>query len=159
MTTHEIMKRVNFFVSGIFLVGIAMLGAFLIQLGVWAADTRVPFQLLAYKVSSVAPGQLAVLDAVVKRDLNRKCSADFSRYFFDSNNTRFDITQGVQHMNSATIEDLDSRNPGELRFLFRVPAEAAPGKGTLVTDLTYMCNPLHLVWPIQYLMKVDMEVK
>lgn len=153
----QTLARLNFFASGIILMGAVMSCIFLTQVAVWMVDTSPPFEMLRYTLPPVAPGMWTTLKAKVKRNLDRNCSVDFNRYFFDSNGERFDISTN-QHMNASAVRELDNQRPGELLFQFQVPYTAAHGPATLVTSLDYVCNPLHTLHPIQIIMVNQMEI-
>ena len=66
---------------------------FMIALGiaaiVLALDRRVPFSVVSVEPAYARPGQIVVIRATVHRDIKRECSAQFTRYVFDSQWTRW----------------------------------------------------------------------
>ncbi len=156
--TSEYMKRLNFFVSGVILIGGFLSSIFLLQLAAWSMESNPPFTLLAYDVRSAKAGHNAMVIARVIRDMKRNCSADFSRFFYDANGARFDLSEGSKHMNIAAIATMERTTPGILQFTFQVPEGAAIGTGKIVTSLDYVCNPWHLMWPIQVVTEFQVEV-
>jgi hypothetical protein len=128
------------------------------QLAWWAADRDAPFVMLDYNEVSARAGESTVIKAVVKRDLSRRCSVLFSRSFIDSKGTRFELTDGSQSMNSASLTALNQRTPDQLNIGVRVPVDAAPGVGTVMTTLDYECNPIHQIYPIPMVLNMNLEV-
>lgn len=122
----------------------------------WAFDRSPPFLLGSYTVYDAAPGQTMFINANVKRDLSRECSTRFSRYLY-SNGVRHEIS-GSQYMSAAAIADMDKQMPDALRMAVRIPPDIVPGPATLVTALEYTCNPLHQVWPIDVLMRMNVRI-
>lgn len=138
--------------------GSALCVIFAAQVAWWAADRDAPFVLLDYKVAPAKAGQNTVVEAIVKRDMSRRCSLLFSRSFFDSKGIRYELTDGAQFMNSATLTAVNQRGPGILKFNVKIPLDAAPGVGSVMTTLDYQCNPLHQIYPISMVVSEDIEV-
>lgn len=152
------LQKVNH-VSGILLT----LGALLLffvggQVLLWGLDRRVPFEMVGYTVNPALAGDTVIVRAQVRRDLARRCSVTYSRVFFDSAGSRFDLTTGAQMMNADALDDLNRRTPDSLVISVTVPPKAAPGKGALVTALDYVCNPVHQMYPVPMLLTMDVEV-
>ena len=110
-------------------------------------DRTPPFAVLKVYPAEARPGEHVWLRADVRRDLDRKCSVEFSRYIFDSTGGRVaDLGNGS--MSAASIEAMDQRAPGKLAVRITVPEGTTPGVARLSTDLSYICNRTHLIWPI-----------
>lgn len=130
----------------------------LIQMTIWAFDRHPPFGILSTTSAEAEAGETIVLRAEVRRDLDRRCSAHFSRAVIDSRGTRFDF-EGEQFATAGTIALIDERTPGVMLIALTVPAFAHPGPATLVSTLRYHCNPLHLVAPIDMVTVIPFLVK
>lgn len=155
MTTAKTLNRIF---TVMIIIGIAMCLSVLGVLAWWASDRDAPFVLLDYHVDAVKAGGNTVVIADVRRDMSRSCSVSFSRTFFDSKGTRFELTEGSQMMNRAALELYNRRSPNILAFNVAVPKAAAPGWGTVMTPLDYECNPIHQWRPISMVLTQDVEV-
>lgn len=125
--------------------GLLALG--LVAFGVLALDRRVPFQILEVYPAAARPGEQVQIVAKVRRDLDRNCASDMSRYVFDSRGMRWD--EPTRHFSAETIEVLAGSQPDMLRLSVMVPFDAHPGPGKVVSDLEYRCNITHAAWPIR----------
>lgn len=152
-------ERLNFFASGMIVLGGLLSVVFALQAVVWYFDDEVPFEVIGYTPSIGSPGEDVVILVRVKRDVQRNCSVDFSRYFYDSRGTRFDTSEGERHMNASAIAQMDAANPGILQYTFRIPEAASLGTGKIITSLDYVCNPLHKMYPIQVLSEFSVIVQ
>lgn len=113
----------------------------------YAADRKPPFSVLSVEPASAMPGELVTIRAAVRRDANRRCSAEMSRYIFDGQNIRFDI--GQSWFTSDVILEMEQRSPGALSVTIQVPANAKPGQARLDSVLLYRCNRVHNLYPIE----------
>ncbi len=113
----------------------------------YAMDRRVPFKVETYEPAAGERGSPVVLRASVWRDVDRPCSAYFSRYVFDAAGTRFDL--GDAAATAEMIRDMDRRHPGRLSASIVIPPTAAIGEARLVTTLKYRCNKVHSLWPVE----------
>lgn len=136
---------------------ILLLALSVVFLVTWAFDRRAPFRVVGYDPIVAKRGESAAIRADVRRDMRRDCSVSFTRFLYDSKGVRFDIGD-VREMSAATIRELNSRSPNELKFAVQMPPKMAAGEAELVTELKYVCNPLHVAWPIVLLMKNKIEV-
>lgn len=112
----------------------------------FAADRAPPFAVLHTEPAQAMPGDHIVVRATVRRDSSRNCSAEFSRYLFDSAGTRFDLGHAIA--SSDMIATMDRQSPGRLAVSFRIPPPAEPGPARLRTVLEYTCNRTHKIMPI-----------
>lgn len=151
------MSRVTSWLESYIKVAFALLFIWFAILGYWAVDRSSPFQLKDYTVFNAGRGQTMFIDADVQRDTARACAVTFSRYLFDSKLIRHELGGG-QYMSAAALKDMDATLPGRLRLAIQVPPGAALGPASLITALEYNCNPVHTVWPIEVLMKMNVEV-
>ena len=128
------------------------------QVAVWATDRYPPFALISATSNTPMPGGQLMVQAKVRRDLERDCSVMFSRYMFDSVGVRYDMT-GPQMMSAEAIRAMDALAPGELNLIVRVPETFRPGRAVFTTVLEYRCNPLQdLLRPIYVRMDIPFEV-
>ncbi len=135
-----------------------ILAVCLVQLGVWALDRDPPFELISATTNTPRPGGVLVVEAVVRRDLERDCSVTFSRYLFDSAGFRHE-SFGPQLMTPYALRAMDAMAPGKLNVRLRVPYEFPVGKGTMTTVLEYRCNPLQdVLRPISVEMAIPFVV-
>ena len=124
----------------------------------WALDRSPPFELISAQTNSPRPGEIMYVDARVRRDIHRECTAEFSRYLFDRNGSRHEA-QGPQLMTAQAIREMDAANPGVLRVQMQIPFGFPPGPAKMVTVLQYRCNPLQdLFRPINVQMSIPLEV-
>lgn len=120
----------------------------LLQLALWAADRAPPFVLASVMVSTAAPGRTVQLEALVRREISRRCSVHYTRQIFDGAGVRHDL-EGEQYNSAEAIEHMERRNPGRLLLAIAISADARPGSAALVEARRYQCNPLHALWPIE----------
>ena len=139
---------------GTFLGG--MLFAMLFAAGVMSLDRSAPFEVLSVEPARVRPGEIVTIRAKVRRDTARGCAASFSRYLFDSASVRFDL--GDASLSAAGIHSLERRTPGELIVTAMVPSIAARGPATIETQLEYVCNVAHRVWPITVITTLPFDI-
>ena len=117
------------------------------QLVLWAVDRKPPFAVLHTTPAIGIRGQEVRLQAAVRRDLWRGCSVKFSRYVFDANGFRRDL-EVERSVSAEFIAALERKSPGQLLVVIKLSQEFPLGNSSLVTDLHYCCNPLHVLWPI-----------
>jgi hypothetical protein len=113
----------------------------------YAADREPPFAVLSVKPAAAYPGEFVAIEANVRRQVERNCSAEFARYIFDSQGTRYDLGGGTA--SAELVGRMERQSPGVLRLSVQVPPTAAPGTAHLVTVLDYACNRTHRIAPIQ----------
>jgi hypothetical protein len=114
----------------------------------YAADREAPFQIISVEPAEARAGDVVTIRATVRRDVSRKCAADFSRYIFTNNGARFDLGKPT-HASPEMIEDMERRNPHRLSVSVLVPEGAQAGPARLITALEYECNKVHALWPIE----------
>lgn len=113
----------------------------------YAADRAPPFTVISVEPAEALPGDTVTIHATVSRDMTRRCSADMSRYVFDSGNTRFDL--GTSFFTPEVIRDMETRAPGRLTISIKVPEDAKSGPARMVSVLNYRCNRVHNIYPIE----------
>ena len=121
--------------------------AALLLVAYYATDRNPPFAVLSVVPASARPGEYITIQATVRRDIDRKCSAEMSRYLYDASGARFDIGQSL--VSSGMIEHLERTSPSVLRVSVRVPESMSVGPANLQTVLAYKCNKTHNIWPIE----------
>lgn len=129
------------------------------QLADWALDRQPPFALLGSPaVSRARPGETAVFVVRVRRDLDRDCSVRWQRHVIDSQAVRHDFAGHFEMSPDELRQMAEAMGPDWLRVAIEVPAGAAPGRAQVVTNLLYVCNPLHERWPIAVTTVLPLEV-
>lgn len=128
------------------------------QIAMWTREREPPFELQSYTAEPTQRGEVAVIYAKVHRDLSRMCSTTYSRTFIDSSNVPWDLTEGVRLMTANALYELDRRSPNSLTIKVRIPAGASVGKGSVMTVLEYVCNPVHQLYPIPLVLITNVEV-
>ncbi|CDS48912.1 hypothetical protein [Polaromonas sp. CG9_12] len=152
------LHRIHRIATAILALGFVLLLAALGQALSWGLERTPPFVLLGYTANAARPGEQIVVHARVQRDLTRRCSVTYSRSFYDAAGTRYDLTQGDVLMNAAALDDLSRRMPRELVFGITAPRSATPGRAAIVTALDYVCNPMHLLYPIGVMLTMDVDI-
>lgn len=152
------LQKINHAAGVLLVLGALLLFLVIGQLVLWGLDRRAPFEMIGYTANPTLPGDTVIVRAKVGRDLGRRCSVSYSRMFFDSAGSRFDLTTGAQMMNADALDDLNRRTPDALVISVIVPPKAAPGRGAMVTVLDYVCNPVHQLYPVPVLLTMDVEV-
>lgn len=112
-----------------------------------AADRRPPFKLLHSDEVFGYAGQAIVFRADVWRDPNRKCSVSMSRSIFDGVGNRWDYP--VSNFSQDLISRMERDTPGEMRAALVIPPGAEPGDSEMVSVLSYRCNRVHSLAPIE----------
>lgn len=128
------------------------------QIAWWATDREQPFELLTYYAPPVHRGGVLHMTGEVRRNLDRGCSATFSRHLTDAQGFRVDLMTS-QTMSAASIADMDRRDPQRLNLAIPIPDFVSPGQAIITTVMSYRCNPLHSIWPIQSDLRISFEVK
>ena len=128
------------------LANLTIVLAFVI-IATYAADRAPPYKILESEPFEIRAGQTGVFKAKVWRDPGRTCSADFSRFIFDSAGARHDL--GNSMATAKMIADMERKAPGRLTLSIEMPPALAPGPATMVTTLHYKCNKVHAIWPIE----------
>ena len=140
-------------------LGAAWLILFLSSAGlVWMAlDRDPPFVSLSYTATNARPGEMAQIDAVVRRETWRKCDVEFSRFFIDAAGTRWEITP-YTYVTAKGLGSFETLSPDRLRLPIPIPAGAAPGPAVAVIPLAYRCNIVHTLAPIDVVLEYKFEV-
>lgn len=158
---HSVMRMVNEVMVQTVAVAQVMIATGIVVLVYGLMDREPPFELLEVYPSHAKAGQMVTIKARVKRDLDRGCDADFSRYMWGMTpgpdlgqpiETRFVL--GTSHAPAAMIEMMDKKWPGGLVISERVPETLLPGPAKITADIYYTCNKAHYISPI----KVHMEM-
>jgi hypothetical protein len=123
----------------------------------WAAQRQPPLAVLAQQAAPVAPGHIAQVQLRVRRDLARGCAVSYHQRLYDAAGYRFEFGSG-ESLNAEGIAALERATPGQLVLRIPIPQRAASGPARLVTSLHYVCNPLHLLWPIPLQLDVPIDI-
>ena len=113
----------------------------------YAMDRDPPFVIVSVEPASARPGEIITIQSEVRRETWRNCSADFTRYIFGPDQSRFYLDDGIA--SAHMINRMDEKTPNKLRVSFLVPYGINPGPARLETVLEYHCNRVHRLWPIE----------
>lgn len=139
LAVDEVAKRFQWVASAC-VVGLAIYAVVL------ATDREPPFEVRHVTNTEVERGQDAVIVARVRRDIERRCDATFSRYLFAADGARYDL--GPSYASYEMILAIERTTPGAMKVAFRVPDRMAPGQAIMRTVISYRCNKVHALWPI-----------
>lgn len=139
-------------------VPVLLLALALGQCTLWAFDRAAPFAILSYTAQPARAGGVLTINADVRRDLDRDCYVQLSSSIFDSTGVRWDLGT-TQTVSPQGIRELDAKAPGKLIRKVQLPPGMAPGPASLLSSMTYQCNPLHDMFrPISVDTRFDFEV-
>ena len=129
-----------------------------------ALDRAPPFAVLTHKPIVVRAGTMGAINVPVWRDLDRHCDATLDRYIFDATGRRFDVLSGVNYPDSL-IRKIAADSPGRLVLGVPFPplqtngdGGIVPGPARLVSQLLYVCNKGHYIWPIQVQAEINIII-
>jgi hypothetical protein len=112
----------------------------------WIADRTPPVDILEYTIfpPKVQAGQTVY--RVLKVDRHRLCEVDPDTVIIDGAKVRWQF------------EELPILAPGsigidEYKRPVVIPLQAASGQAEMRTSATYICNPIHRIWPIKVIGK------
>ena len=140
-----------------FVVAALTWGAVIVASLFWASNTTPPFVLKDYKAMPLYQGGMITIDANVERDLDRRCSVKYSRKIVDSAGIVYSI-EPTTEMSYNAIKVLEELNPGKLRINAQTSNSISTGWATVLTPLSYSCNPLQKIFPIQMVLKMRVQV-
>lgn len=124
----------------------------------WAFDRTPPFSVVDYTTTPSKAGGVVVIDANVRRDLDRDCFVEMSTRVFDSTGMRWGLGM-TQPVTPDGIRELAAKAPGKLLRKIQLPHGMQPGPASIMSSMTYRCNPLHDIFrPITVETKFDFEV-
>jgi hypothetical protein len=128
-------------------------------------DREPPFTLLSVSPAAAKPGEMVTIKAKVRRDLDRQCDAEFSRYMFALTpgpdlggpiETRFVL--GTSIAPHSMIAMMEKTWPMGLVISERVPETVLAGPAKITADISYVCNKGHRLWPITVHMEMPFTV-
>lgn len=128
-----------------------------VQIVVWAADREPPFKVLNGEV--VPPtnvGGVLKIRGDIRRDVTRGCSLTVSHWIEDRVGFRSYLP--IVEMSADSLIRLEELAPGKTRFSNMVPHSVAPGAAIYHAENRYVCNPIHLIWPIVVVTRLPFEV-
>lgn len=123
----------------------------------WALNRVDPLEIVAQLgTPSGRPGDVIRFEAVVKRDFTPRCSIVVQRYVVGSDGYRY-FFQPFS-VSPAALDYLTHGSATELKTTLEIPRAMPPGKAKLVTGLSYRCNPLDRLWPIEVTTELEFYV-
>lgn len=138
------------------------LAGYVVVAAYYVADRRPPFAVLHTEPAAAKAGQSVSILAQVWRDSSRECSAEYSRFAFDSQHVRFDLPINIEgsrtFASAAMIIRIEDETPGTMAFSFIIPKGMASGSAFLQTELRYACNKMHWLWPIEVTTRIPFTV-
>ncbi|MBP9714799.1 MAG: hypothetical protein KBD60_14125 [Sterolibacterium sp.] len=124
----------------------------------WSIDRDPPFRVDAVRVTNARQGGLVHIDAEVFRDVRRDCGVTLSSHIYDSTGVQF-VLDGSTMISSSGISELERKSPGKLRRTVKLPDGVAVGPASIVSSMTYTCNPMQeILRPIQVQTEFQFEV-
>ena len=155
---NEIMTRATQLLERMLWFWIILLLVSVGQVIWWALDREPPFKVKEVRVTNSAPGGVVHVDAEVFRDMSRDCGVTVSTHLYDATGARFTI-DATQIISCAGVAAIERKTPGKLRRTLQIPMGAAPGPASLVSSMSYTCNPLQeLMRPIHVQTEFQFEV-
>lgn len=124
---------------------------------VWAADRSAPFVVKHGRViPPVYAGDSAKIEGEVWRDTARNCDLEVRHWIEDAAGFRHYLPN--VHMASESIRRLEQISPGVTRYTMAVPAAFISGRAVYHAESLYVCNPVHLIWPISVITRINFDV-
>lgn len=130
-------------------VAYSVIVALTIQVLIWAADRKPPFEVITSQVTPPSyPGGQLLIEGEVKRDLSRECSFVGEHWIEDAKGFRHylqPVAMGVD-----AIKRTDQVSPDYAKYAVPIPEAVPVGKSIYHVTQRYACNPIHLrAWPIE----------
>ncbi len=123
----------------------------------WILDRVAPFEVVETpEPPAVKPGGTVYIVKKVRRDLGHSCSVQFQRYLVDADGAIYSYDAG--YLSATNRAAMNGKAGPWVKTALEVPAKMAAGRATLFTDLSYVCNPIHALWPIRVSDHVSFEV-
>lgn len=128
-------------------------------------DREPPFTLISVSPAYAKPGEMVTIKARVRRDIDRECDAEFSRYMWGMTpgpdlgkpiETRHVL--GTSFAPHEMIAMMERTWPGGLVISERVPDTLLPGPAKITADIQYACNKAHRLWPITVHMEMPFTI-
>jgi hypothetical protein len=127
------------------------------QIAAWALDRAPPAKLHGYAVERpVHPGGPLRITLSIERDLTRRCNVTVTRYIVDGRGFR--IYLPTIGLDAHALDELQESAKDENRILLQLPEEAAPGKAVFGNSLSYVCNPVHQIFPVRMAYEVGFDI-
>ena len=140
-----------------FVVAVLSWGPVIVASVVMASNTKPPLIVHGYTAAPVHPGELITVYADVERDLERRCSARYSRKIIDSVGSVYSVEPSTD-LSYHAIKVLDELNPNKLTINVLTPTSIQPGWATIITPVSYSCNPVQKLFPINIVLKMRVQV-
>lgn len=108
----------------------------------WVADRTPPIELLEWRAfpSEVKPGD--TIYRVIKVRRLRICETDPDTLIIDGAKVRWNFEE-------PKIIAPGNVGMDEYRRPVAIPLQASPGPAEMRTSSTFVCNPIHRIWPIK----------
>jgi len=124
----------------------------------WALDRSPPFYVDSYTVAPVHQGGTLVIDAKVRRDIERGCSVTLANNLYDSSGARHVLEPSVR-FTPGDLAALERKTPGRMVRRVQLPDPVPVGPASFVSSMSYECNPLQeILHPIDVQVEFAFEV-
>lgn len=124
----------------------------------WALERDAPFTVVRYiEPAPVVAGAHVTFEMPVTRQLERDCTARWSRHIIDAAGIRHEY-EGVHLATAKTLRDIERLQGPWIRTTLAIPPGIAPGRAVLASEVEYECNPIHALWPIRMSLFFPFEV-
>lgn len=124
----------------------------------WSIDRNPPLSINGrITAPRVIPGGTALLEIPVMRETWRNCSTQFRKYLTDSKGEEFDY--GIEQVISAdSLMDMERRAGPWIKTSIHIPLTTSAGFANLAIDASFVCNPIHRIWPIRSILNIPIVV-
>lgn len=125
---------------------------------IWVSDRKPPFVVkTSVVVPPSVPGGPLLVEGDVERDIGRDCNLETHHWIEDSRGYRHYLPEVI--IPSESIRRLEeSISPGRTKFSAQIPSTISLGKAIYHAENRYVCNPMHVVWPISVITRIPFEV-
>lgn len=129
-----------------------------LQSVIWAFDRDPPFLVKAAGITPPSyPGGPLLVQGDVERDISRDCNLETHHWIEDSRGYRHYLPVVV--IPAESIRRLEQEiSPGRTAFSAVIPLTITLGKAVYHAENRYICNPVHLIWPISVITRIPFEV-
>jgi hypothetical protein len=129
-----------------------------VQTTVWVADREPPFHVLSSRVIPPSiPGAALRIEGQVWRDTSRHCDAEVHHWVEDHLGFRHYLQ--TVNIPAESIHKLETDiSPGQTKFSAQLPLSVAVGPAVYHAENRYICNPVHVFWPVSVITRIPFEV-
>ena len=112
----------------------------------WIADRTPPVRFIEYGIfpSTVKPGE--TIYRIIKVERLRLCETDPDTVIIDGAKVRWNFEE-------PSLISPGNLGIDEYKRPVAIPLQASPGPAEMRTSATYICNPIHQIWPIKIIGK------